>query len=129
MKVVVITVVSLAFLGVLFAGLRVLDRPDAYVVGGTYVIRRGDVLRGNVRAFFAQVKVEDGARVAGRILAMSSTLDLAGGVGGEVMAVGSDVMVRQTATLESAPRRLGAMPYVFLLPQMLRAGNAVFGGR
>ncbi len=129
MKVVAWMVASLVFLGSFFAGWRVLEQPDAYVVGGTYVISSGDVVAGNVRALFAQVRVEEGARVAGRILAMSSTLDLAGAVSGDIMAVGSDVMVRQTAELGSAPRRLDVVPYVFLLPQMLRAGNAVRGSR
>lgn len=121
--------VSLVFLVSIFAGWGSLEQPDAYVVGGTYVIRSGDVVAGNVRALFAQVQVEEGARVAGRILAMSSTLDLAGAVSGDIMAVGSDVMVRQTAKLVSAPRRLAVTPYVFLLPQMLRAGNAARGSR
>ncbi|HEX8991543.1 MAG TPA: hypothetical protein VF784_07670 [Anaerolineales bacterium] len=125
MKLVALTMVVLVMLVSLMTGGRLLDRSDAYVVGGTYIIRSGEDVTGNVRALFAQVVVEKGARVTGRVLALSSTLDLAGGVGGEVLAVGSDVTVRQTATLGSAPRLVDMMPYVFLFPQILRAGQGV----
>lgn len=125
MKLVALTMVVLVMLVSIMTGWRLLDRSDAYVVGGTYVIRSGEDVTGNVRALFAQVVVEKGARVTGRVLALSSTVDLAGGVGGEVLAVGSDVTVRQTATLGSSPRLVDMIPYVFLFPQILRAGQAV----
>lgn len=127
MKLGSVTMVVLFVLGSFLTGWRFLDGPDVYVVGGSYIIRAGDVLPGNLRAVFAQVTVEQGARVTGDILSVSSALDLGGGVGGEVLAVGSDVTVRQTARLAAATRHVGAMPYVFLLPQMLRVGNAVQG--
>lgn len=125
----VAAMLALVLLGSLLASQRFLAQPDTYVVGGTYVIRSGDVLPGNLRAVFAQVIIEEGARVSGRILALSSTLDLSGAVSGAVLAVGSDVTVRQTARLGSAPRRTDILPYVFLLPQILRVGSGAHGSR
>src|SRR5512141_1252471 len=99
MKTVVMPILVLAFFSASFGSWQLLGRTNSLVLGGEYVVRRGEALQGNVYAFFAQVFVEDGASIAGRLVGVSSTLDLAGSVGGSVLAVGSDVTIRQTAQL------------------------------
>jgi len=103
---------------------RLYTQPDSVVVGGEYVIHRGEVVTGNVDAWFAQITLEDGARVQGQIRSLSSVLNLGGKVDGTILAVGSDVIVRATAELAQHPRRVEIIPYVILLPRMARAGNA-----
>ena len=99
-------------------------RSDTYIIGGEFVIPASEVIHGNLRALFAQVELSDGARIDGKITAVSSTLDLAGSVGGSIVALGSDVTVRATAQLAENPRRAAAIPFVILLPGMLRTGYA-----
>ncbi len=105
-------------------GWRLFSRSNTYVIGGEFTIPASQVIHGDVEALFAQVNLADGARVDGKITAVSSTLDLAGSVGGSVLAVASDVTVRSTAQLVQNPNRVAAIPYVVLLPDMLRTGYA-----
>lgn len=105
------------------AGWRVLSQSDTYVVGGEFIIPAGGVLHGDIQALFAQVRLAHGARVDGKITAVSSTLDLAGSVGGAVLAIGSDVTVQATAELAHAPRAVEGIPYVVLLPALVRTGS------
>ncbi len=106
------------------AGWRILSHSDTFVIGGEFVVPASQTVPGNLRALFAQIKLADGARVDGKITAISSTLDLAGSVGGSVVAIESDVIVRATAQLIADPQRVTAVPYVILLPRMLRTGYA-----
>ncbi len=106
------------------AGWRLVSQADTFVVGGEFVVPASQTIHGNLQALFAQVKLADGARVDGKITAISSTLDLAGSVGGSIVVVASDVTVRTTAQLIADPQRVTAVPYVILLPRMLRTGHA-----
>lgn len=103
---------------------RLISQADTFVVGGEYIIPASQTIHGNLQALFAQIKLAEGARVDGKITAISSTLDLAGSVGGAIVVVGSDVTVRTTAQLIADPQRVTAIPYVILLPRMLRTGHA-----
>jgi hypothetical protein len=122
MKTISTTILLLVLLAVSLTGWRVFSQSNSYAIGGECVIHTGDVVHGDLRAFFAQVTVQDGARVDGSITAISSTLDLAGSVGGSVLAVESDLAVRDTAKLSESPRRVEGIPYVLLLPHIVRTG-------
>ncbi len=122
MKLVTLPVIAILAIAALIAGWRLWQAPDTYVIGGAYTVVPGQPIRGDLRAIFAQVSVAEGAHVDGRIFALSSALDLAGAVSGEVLAVASDVAIRSTAQLASAPRQQGSVSYVILLPQMARIG-------
>ncbi len=124
MKTVAAAILALFLVSAALAGWRMLSRSNMLMIGGQYTVPAGEVVHGNLRAFFAQLQIADGARVDGKIPAVSSTLDLAGSVGGSVLALGSDVTVRTTAQLAEAPRNLSGIPYVILLPGMLRTGFA-----
>lgn len=123
MKAVAAAMLLVLFLAVSMTGWRVFAQPDSVAVGGQYVIHRGEVVTGDLDAWFAQVTLEDGARVQGRIRAVSSVLDLGGKVDGTVLAVGSDVIVRITADLPKRPRSVEIIPYVILLPRMTQAAR------
>jgi hypothetical protein len=125
MKIISISILVLVFLSASLGGWGLAAGPNTYVVGGEYVLHTGDVVRGNLDALFAQITLEEGSRVDGRILAVSSALDLQGSVGGGILGLGSDIAVRPTATLAETPRQLELIGYVVLLPQMARSGHAV----
>ncbi len=116
MKMIALPIAILLFASASFTGWRLSRQPGSWVVGGEYVVHSGELVSGNVQALFAQVTLEEGARIDGRILSVSSALDLAGTVSGEIVAFGSDVQVRDTASLRLSPRELHAIPYVVLLP-------------
>jgi hypothetical protein len=124
MKVIFTGSLAAVLLAISLTGWRLSTAPGAYVIGGEYVIVAGEVIHGNLQVLFAQITLEEGARVDGQIIALSSTLDLAGSVGGSVLAVESDVTVRATAELLQAPRQVEAIPFVVLLPQLARTGYA-----
>ncbi len=124
MKLISMPIAILVFASALLAGWHLLTQRGSYVVGGEYVVHSGEVVNGNLEALFAQVTLEEGARVDGRIVAVSSALDLAGSVSGDILAIGSDIRVRETAQLMQSPQQVEAIPYVILLPQMARVGAA-----
>ncbi len=124
MKLVALPLVVILLASTVVAGWRLWQASDTYVIGGEYTVQAGQPIRGDLRAIFAQVSVPEGAHVDGRIFALSSALDLAGAVTGDVLAVASDVAVRPTAQLAFAPRQRGSVSYVILLPEMARIGAA-----
>jgi hypothetical protein len=123
MKIIFVPIAVLAFVSASSIAWSQLIPRGNLVIGGVYVIHSGEVMSGNLDAVFAQVTLEDGARVEGRILSVSSALDLAGSVSGDILSIGSDIRVRETARLKQGPRELQTFPYVVLLPQMARAQN------
>jgi hypothetical protein len=124
MKTVALPILIVAFVSASFGSWQLFSRSNSFVVGGEYVIPRGHVLQGGLYAFFAQVFVEDGASITGRLVGVSSTLDLAGSVGGSVLALSSDVTVRQSARLAKKVSQVSAVPYVVLLPKLALTGHA-----
>ncbi len=125
MKTISAIVLLLVLVSAMLAGSRLFSRSDVVVIGGSYVVRAGEAIPGDLRALFAQVVVESGGRVDGRITALSSTLDIAGSVAGSIRAIESDVTLRPSALLNRSPQQVDAIPYVLLLPEMLRTGHAV----
>ncbi len=129
MKAVSTPILLLVFLSISLTGWRASAQPATSVVGGEYVITAGQTVQGNLQVLFAQVILEPGARVEGTITAVSSTLDLAGSVGGSILMIESDVTVRATAQLAKAPKQIQAIPLVILLPQIARSGQGVHSAR
>jgi hypothetical protein len=125
MKALALPILLFGFIFTSLAGWQSYIKPDSLVVGGVYTIHRGQVLSGDLDGVFSQIILEDGARVTGEIRSLSSVLDLAGTVDGAIFAVGSDVIVRETAALAQSPRQLETIHYVVLLPPMTRTGNAL----
>lgn len=124
MKALAVAVLLVVFIFASVTGWRLYAEPDSFVVGGSYTVHQGQVIRGNLDGLFSQITLEEGAQVEGQIRVVSSVLDVAGKVGGSISLVGSDLIVRETAELAEDPERLGDIPYVILLPRMARTGGA-----
>ena len=125
MKTISMSLLVLVVLSASLTGWQLLSPSGSYIIGGAYVIHGGKVVNGNLQAFFAQIILEDGARVEGRIVLVSSTLDVAGSVSGKILAVDSDITIRETARLNESVRRADAVPYILLLPEITRSNSAL----
>jgi len=68
----VTVIASVAFASVLFT------HPAVYVIGGDYVLPEGETLNADLLMVFAQVSVEQGARINGQVISLCSELDLKG---------------------------------------------------
>lgn len=97
---------------------------DTFVIGGEYRVDQGEILKGNLYLLFAQVTIDQGGRVNGGILSLSSAVEVFGDVDGPVESVESDIDIKETAQVSEIHNRIGTFPYVILLPQMARVGNA-----
>ena len=124
MKMILLPVAIFVLLALSLGGWWGFIHDNTYVIGGEYVINNGDIVKGDLNLIFAQVEMENGGRVDGRILSFSSALDLNGVVSGDILAIGSDIQVEKAAQLREAPREVDAFPYVVLLPRMARIGVA-----
>jgi hypothetical protein len=125
MKTLLISILIVAFLSGSLTGLHLVTPPDTYIIGGQYVVHAGEAVTGNLRTMFAQVTLEDGARVEGRITSLSSVLELAGTVRGQIVGIGSEIVVRNSAQLVSVPQHVGTIRYVVLLPEIARKEKVI----
>jgi len=124
MKIILLGASTLILLTMLLSGWWLLfNSSNAYIIGGAYAVHDGEEVKGDLNLIFAQVELEGGGRVDGRILSFSSALDLNGAVTGDILTIGSDVNVKESAQLKDRPRELDTFPYVILLPQMARIGT------
>lgn len=122
MKTLLLSLSLLSFLsGVIMTAVAAAGR-DTYVIGGEYTVHEGETIRGNLDLAFAQVTVEAGGRIEGRLRTISSAVKIYGSVGGTILSVESDIAVNESADLQGEPRELGNFPYVLLLPEMARVG-------
>lgn len=127
MKTILQSLSIVVFLFVLITGALITINHNTYIIGGNYIVPEGEVLHGNLGTFFAQVKLEKGARVEGALLSFSSTLDLSGNVTGHITSLESEVTVQQSAQVKEIPEDSGIFPFVVILPEMAR-WNLTFGG-
>jgi hypothetical protein len=125
MKIILLPSAALILLGVLLSGGLLLLQGNAFVIGGEYVIHDGEAVNNNLNLIFAQVELERGGRVDGRIMSFSSAVDLNGEVANDILAIGSDINVEETAQLKEKPREVDTFPYVILLPELVRTGAAL----
>ena len=125
MKIVFLPATILILLIVSLSGLWLLLDGNACIIGGAYVVHGGETVEGDLNLIFAQAELQRGGRVDGRIRSFSSALDLNGAVAGDVLAIGSDIHVEETAELKSKPSEVVGFPYVILLPQIARVGTHV----
>ncbi len=123
MKTIALPVLIVLALLAPLTGSRVLNSPDQVAIGGTYVLQGGQQITGNLILVFAQFTLEDGATLDGRIVSVSSVIDLRGRISGDVLAFDSDLTIRNTARMSGSPKEIQAFPYVILLPEIARAGS------
>lgn len=90
----------------------------AYLIGGSHVLEEGQSVDGRLVVLFAQLDVEPGASLPDGLVAFSSNVSLHGAVGGDVLALESDVRLGAYAWLEGNYHHLDLLNVVVLLPQI-----------
>lgn len=87
-----------------------------FVVGGSHHIHAGESLKEDVRFYFAQVTVDKGASIDGKVFLFSSTLDLGGHVSKDIRALESDLTLRQSAEVDGEIGEKDLIHWTVLLP-------------
>jgi hypothetical protein len=93
-------------------------QPGAFVLGGHYHITAGEALNEDISFYFAQVTIDEGAKVDGHIFLYSSTLDLRGDVTENIHAFESDLTLRASARVEGEIDEKDLIHWTLLLPAM-----------
>jgi cytoskeletal protein CcmA (bactofilin family) len=88
------------------------------VLGGHYHITAGEALNEDISFYFAQVTIDEGAKVDGHIFLYSSTLDLRGDVTENIHAFESDLTLRASARVEGEIDEKDLIHWTLLLPAM-----------
>ena len=57
-----------------------------YIIGGEYVIPKGETLNGNMYALFSDVTLEEGAHINGSVFSLGSDMDVKGVVEGNTLS-------------------------------------------
>ncbi|NOZ07044.1 MAG: hypothetical protein GXP41_11955 [Chloroflexi bacterium] len=70
------------------------------VFGGTYTLRAGETLPGDLAVFGGQATIEEGAVVAGDVVAFGGQLEIAGHVQGDLAAFGGTVHLARSAKVD-----------------------------
>jgi hypothetical protein len=123
MKTIALPVLIALFLFAPLTGSGLLNGSDQLAIGGSYTLRNGERIAGNLTLLFVQFTLEDGAAVDGRIVSVSSVLDVQGRVNGDVLSIDSDMTMRATAQMNGTSKEIRGIPYVILLPQIARVGG------
>lgn len=77
------------------------------VFGGSYTLRSGERLGGDLVVFGGNVRLETDTRVDGNIVVIGGEADLAGRVRGDMVIVGGGVRLRSTAEVDGQLVRVG----------------------
>lgn len=93
-------------------------QPGEAIVGGHTYIGPNETLKENVHFYFAQVTIDEGASVEGRVFLYSSTLDLRGSVTEGIQAVESDLTLRETAHIDGEIDQTEFIHWTLLLPSI-----------
>lgn len=73
------------------------DEPGKLVIGGTYTLRSGQQLNGDLGVVGGQATIEEGATVNGDVMVAGGTLDVAGRIDGSIAVFGGSVNLERTA--------------------------------
>jgi hypothetical protein len=88
-----------------------------YVIGGNYVVGKGETLRGDLVVVCAQVMLEEGAQVNGRLIALSSDVEIRGTVGKEILSLESNLI--NPMVIENL-RKVDLFDNIVLIPELVR---------
>jgi hypothetical protein len=102
------------------AGMFTISNHNIFIIGGEYVVHKGEIVHGNLGLAFAQVTLEEDSRIEGEILSFSSTLDGRGSITGNISSIESDIKLETPAKVTVAARDQSVFPYIILLPRMAR---------
>lgn len=118
MKILLMLLTILTFVSTLVTGLFISLNRAVYVVGGEYTVPSGETIQGDLNILFAQVTLEDGAKVNGMIRTFSSNVILDGSVSEGILSMGSDVLGRQPGLSIESKKEIRILPLVVLLPKI-----------
>jgi hypothetical protein len=79
------------------------------VFGGSYTLRSGERLSGDLVVFGGNAQLETDTRVDGNIVVIGGEADIAGRVRGDMVIVGGGVRLRSTAEVDGQLVRVGGM--------------------
>jgi hypothetical protein len=127
MKIILLSSALLVFLFVMTGGALGVINHDTYVIGGQYNLLPGEIVHGNLKLAFAQVNLQEGSRIDGEILSISSAVDIHGAVAGKISSIESDLEIDDSADVRSVDQDKDVIPFVILLPRMAR-WNLSFAG-
>jgi len=94
--------------------------PGATVVGGQYHITADSLMDEDMSFYFAQVTIDEGALVDGRIFLFSSTLNLRGHVTEDIRAFESDLSMHETARVDGETDQNDFIHWTLLLPEIVQ---------
>lgn len=81
---------------------------DEVVFGGSYTLKSGESVDGNLIVLGGVAFLEDGSSVRGDVILMGGTLEISGEVDGSIMAFGGLVSLNDTALVEGDVVGMGA---------------------
>jgi hypothetical protein len=81
---------------------------DKVVFGGTFTLKSGETIDGNLMVFGGVATLESDTEVTGDVVVMGGTVDAAGTIGGDVVAIGGQVNLASTAVVEGNVAEIGA---------------------
>jgi len=83
------------------------DGKGKVVVGGSYTLRSGERLRGDLVIFGGDAKLENNSRVEGNVVVIGGEADIAGRVRDDVVIIGGVTRLRSTAEVDGQVARIG----------------------
>jgi len=127
MKITTLSFLLLIFLFLLINPISALIDKNTYIIGGEYILHKGEVVKGNLVLAFAQVTLEEDSRIEGNIRSFSSAIDLGCTLTGDISSVESDIKIEESTNLRSTQPDIGLLPFVVLLPNLARWNLAADG--
>jgi hypothetical protein len=120
MKIILLTFIVLIFILGITSGLFAAFTRNTYVIGGEYLVKHGETTNRDLVLVFAQVILEEGSHIEGRIYSISSTIDVCGTVAGNISSIESDITFEKTSNVKNISKDKDIFPFVLLLPRMAR---------
>jgi len=77
------------------------------IFGGSYTLRSGDRLNGDLVVFGGSAKVESDSRVSGNVVVIGGTADIAGHVNQDLVLIGGAAQLRSSAEVDGQLVRVG----------------------
>ena len=104
MKAILLMLCILMVPAILITGMFIGIIHNIFIICGEYVVRKDEIVLGNLGLAFAQVTLEEGSHIEGEVLSFSSAVDVRGTVAGNISSIGSDIKLGKPAKTNVVPR-------------------------
>jgi len=88
-------------------GFEIGDEEGKVIFGGSYTLRPGERLRGDLVVFGGVATLQTDTRVDGNVVLFGGSADIAGRVQGDLVLIGGDVRLRSSAVVDGQLVRVG----------------------